>query len=378
MAKIIGNPTVTPMAVPDWNQTDETKADYIKNKPEILTEEEIKDLIEEAGGSSGDVTTPKEYIEFANGVKLVSREDGIYGVHPDYPDEMGEVLYDMNAEGFKALESDYAWMAECDGYGNDIAETYAKKTEIPKVDAELDAESDNAITNKAVVEGINAPKQVVEFNNGMKLRADGYSLIIDYINPNDVEEETVLFNVMNGGAIIADEAYYAGMADFAWSADTDSNGNSIIDTYATKEEVEERYIGLESIVEDNERTCLEGLDNHEDRITALEPVIIDEGDVDILDQEIDSNCRYYYGIVSESVQVYLSNGFTAAGCTASLYFTTPSVIPENYSQFPADAHFCGDSTDDGAFVPESNTRYTIVFDFDGYMINAYVRGVSMV
>jgi hypothetical protein len=42
MAKrIIGNPTVTPMAIPDWNQTDPLKADYIKNKPdfdgEILT-----------------------------------------------------------------------------------------------------------------------------------------------------------------------------------------------------------------------------------------------------------------------------------------------------------------------------------------------------
>lgn len=35
MAKIIGNPTVTPMAIPDWNQTDVTKADYIKNKPKI-------------------------------------------------------------------------------------------------------------------------------------------------------------------------------------------------------------------------------------------------------------------------------------------------------------------------------------------------------
>lgn len=31
--KIVGNPTVTPMAVPDWNQTDNSKADYIKNKP---------------------------------------------------------------------------------------------------------------------------------------------------------------------------------------------------------------------------------------------------------------------------------------------------------------------------------------------------------
>ena len=35
MAKIIGNPTVTPMAVPDWNQNDSTKADYIKNKPTL-------------------------------------------------------------------------------------------------------------------------------------------------------------------------------------------------------------------------------------------------------------------------------------------------------------------------------------------------------
>lgn len=37
MAKIIGNPTVTPVPKPDWNQTDPTKADYIKNKPEITS-----------------------------------------------------------------------------------------------------------------------------------------------------------------------------------------------------------------------------------------------------------------------------------------------------------------------------------------------------
>ena len=35
MAKIIGNTTATPNPRPDWNQTDETKADYIKNKPVI-------------------------------------------------------------------------------------------------------------------------------------------------------------------------------------------------------------------------------------------------------------------------------------------------------------------------------------------------------
>ena len=35
MAKVIGNPTTTPMAIPDWNQTDSKKADFIKNKPDL-------------------------------------------------------------------------------------------------------------------------------------------------------------------------------------------------------------------------------------------------------------------------------------------------------------------------------------------------------
>lgn len=35
MAKIIGNTIATSVPVPDWHQTDENKADYIKNKPDI-------------------------------------------------------------------------------------------------------------------------------------------------------------------------------------------------------------------------------------------------------------------------------------------------------------------------------------------------------
>jgi hypothetical protein len=33
--KIRGNTIVTPIPKPDWNQTDPTKADYIKNKPDL-------------------------------------------------------------------------------------------------------------------------------------------------------------------------------------------------------------------------------------------------------------------------------------------------------------------------------------------------------
>ena len=35
--EIHGNAIPTPMKIPDWNQTDETKSDYIKNKPDIPT-----------------------------------------------------------------------------------------------------------------------------------------------------------------------------------------------------------------------------------------------------------------------------------------------------------------------------------------------------
>lgn len=35
MSKIIGNTTVTPMAVPDWEQKNPRMADYIKNKPDF-------------------------------------------------------------------------------------------------------------------------------------------------------------------------------------------------------------------------------------------------------------------------------------------------------------------------------------------------------
>lgn len=37
MAKIIGGAATTTMPVPDWNQTDSKKADYIKNKPTKLS-----------------------------------------------------------------------------------------------------------------------------------------------------------------------------------------------------------------------------------------------------------------------------------------------------------------------------------------------------
>ena len=45
MRDIIGNTTTTPVPCSDWNQTNETKPDYIKNKPTIPTL--LADLIDD-------------------------------------------------------------------------------------------------------------------------------------------------------------------------------------------------------------------------------------------------------------------------------------------------------------------------------------------
>lgn len=45
MAKIMGNIVGLPSPRSDWNQTDETKADFIKNKPDIdALEKKIGDI----------------------------------------------------------------------------------------------------------------------------------------------------------------------------------------------------------------------------------------------------------------------------------------------------------------------------------------------
>lgn len=46
MAKIIGNTTATPNPRPDWLQNDEKKADYIKNKPDVVTWSDVDSEID--------------------------------------------------------------------------------------------------------------------------------------------------------------------------------------------------------------------------------------------------------------------------------------------------------------------------------------------
>lgn len=103
---------------------------------------------------------------------------------------------------------------------------------------------------------------------------------------------------------------------------------------------------------------------------------------------------YEPDITPDMVMVTLTDGFMARydmpldhisvsfppmkiGYTSMLYFSTPSKQLTDYSTFPEETIFKGDSTEDGKFIPESNTRYTMVFDYDGVNIIGYVSGVSL-
>ena len=57
---------------PDWSQTDEAAADYIKNKPLIATNDDAMDLLAEIG-----IITP---ITNSNGEILISQSNDIYSL----------------------------------------------------------------------------------------------------------------------------------------------------------------------------------------------------------------------------------------------------------------------------------------------------------
>ena len=74
-----------------------------------------------------------------------------------------------------------------------------------------------------------------------------------------------------------------------------------------------------------------------------------------------------YGIISSSLKASIDKENSKLnmdyGFTSGLYFTTPSEIPENYTQFPDPTiiHFKGNDTDEeGFFVPEPNVDSVIV------------------
>lgn len=73
MSKIIGNTTTTPVPRSDWNQTDKTKADFIRHKPELGAISE-KDIIEKSDLTTDIQSSLEEINTKANIVTLSTEE----------------------------------------------------------------------------------------------------------------------------------------------------------------------------------------------------------------------------------------------------------------------------------------------------------------
>lgn len=104
MAKIIGNTTAAPNPRPDWNQKDESKADYIKNKP--IENGESDGSIQQLAYEEGSEKNPK-----ATGLGAIAL-GGFRGDKPNnLPDEEDTTT---TAEGIQA----FAFGAGNHAYGN--------------------------------------------------------------------------------------------------------------------------------------------------------------------------------------------------------------------------------------------------------------------
>lgn len=120
--KIVGNPTVTPMAIPDWNQTDPLKADYIKNKPNYDEAIEKKVDKEEGKGLSTNDFTDEYKDEINNSIKKIfdfpNAGLSVPWTMPYYDYAEDDVQY-IFGEDFQIIE-------HCDADGNfiDVSEFY--------------------------------------------------------------------------------------------------------------------------------------------------------------------------------------------------------------------------------------------------------------
>lgn len=103
-------------------------------------------------------------------------------------------------------------------------------------------------------------------------------------------------------------------------------------------------------------------------------VISEETDVFNATITMEDNHIFHFAMVMNKLEVTLPK--MKAGYASVLYFTTPGYINADYSTFPKNVRFKGDSTEDGRFVPEADKIYTIVFDYCGYIVG-YVSGVNL-
>ena len=154
MSKIIGNTIATPMAIPDWNQTDEKKADYIKNKPTLGTlaekdEVEKADLAQDVQASLGKADSAlQSYIETDPTVPDWAKAT----TKPTYTaSEVGLGNVDNTSDADKPVSA--ATQTVIDELRTELSESIDSKVDTDTLsDYYTKTETDNAVAQKSQVQ----------------------------------------------------------------------------------------------------------------------------------------------------------------------------------------------------------------------------------
>ena len=174
---------------------------------------------------------------------------------------------------------------------------------------------------------------------------------------------------------IDDSAFSCEIKDIYFRGTEEQWNNIVAEGFKTLLKDAQEQAGIDIKIHYDYVPATEGYVN--EKIDELSPAITETGDVDTYEMELLNNHVTSMGIVSKSLTVTIGEA-QSLNHTSVIYFTTPDTIPENYTTFPETINFKGDGTSAGAFTPEEDTRYTIIFDYNGNNVTAYVSGVKAI
>ena len=124
MSKIIGNPTTTPMAIPDYNQNNEKKADYIKNRPFYAEDVVVLDQVKIVGNDGLFTANATNPISLVPGAKVTIEINGINTGH-----ERIETVVNEHSE-IKAYADKWSVLANTYSQMIDFIDNTGTETEI--------------------------------------------------------------------------------------------------------------------------------------------------------------------------------------------------------------------------------------------------------
>ena len=163
MDRVIGNIVGVPNPKSDWNQNDATKADYIKNKPDIYTKKEVDEKIKGINAGGGGSDEPF-IITFASRIEKT---------------DTGYVEYIFGDKTFsevkEALEQGKKFVG-CNLWGSRVEFTVVPDIEVSNVENAIDL---TALTGNLTTAMCTCWKDLYPENNGWEVEHDSVITIVN-------------------------------------------------------------------------------------------------------------------------------------------------------------------------------------------------------